>query len=72
MGWTENQVDLADYAGKNVLIGLATEDRSSCSEYFWADPVLICSNKDLQGSGGAHGMRERPGAKPTGPGIKSQ
>jgi hypothetical protein len=62
-GWTAHQVDLAAYATKTVLIGFATADLSNCSEYYWADPVMICSSSDLEDASNFSYPSQKPGPK---------
>jgi hypothetical protein len=51
VGWCEERVDLAEYAGRRVTIAFGTEETSPCCDYLWADPVLI-SRSGAAASGG--------------------
>jgi hypothetical protein len=42
--WIENKVDLAEYANRNVNIIFKNDERLGCTDYYWADPVLINPN----------------------------
>jgi hypothetical protein len=42
--WIENEVDLNEYAGRQVTITFRTEDPTRCCSYFLADPVLMAPN----------------------------
>jgi hypothetical protein len=44
VGWIKNRVDLSTYAGSRIAIAFEA-DGVSCSNYFWADPILIAKGR---------------------------
>jgi hypothetical protein len=42
--WIENRVDLAGYANGNATIIFKNDEKLGCTDYYWADPVLVAPN----------------------------
>jgi hypothetical protein len=60
--WIENRVNLAEYANRDATIIFKTDGVTSCTDYYWADPVLIAPNDANQTQRTSEEQKKPPNA----------